>query len=475
MLLCALGSTPLGVDTAAADSRGRSRTSLLYLLGALIQGFGLVAVQPFTLQVLSDVEWGKLSVAISTLQVGVVVAAAGLPLAITRAFFDAGDGQRKARSISGFLSATGLVLAAVAAVTYAAVQIARDNQIPWHNVLAIVTMGVLATVVGGQAVLRAQGRPLAFVGLSIGISLGANGLGLAAVTVLTPTATVYMLGYATAVFVAAAASLAVAPPRSPFAEKAAVVDALGIGLPILPHSAALLLLSQGGVLLLAATAGPTAAGDFAKVQIFALAPVTLLAALNNSWVPYLMSSSRENRGTRLASTMRQASAAAAGIAIVAACGAGLGTRILAPGNEDLVRLAQVLPLVGVGYVLYIMSTTMLFTQGRTRLMAVVTPLVVVAGAAVAYTPARAGDLMMVATVAVSTYLVLGLTYFFIARAIVSSDWAMRSFGLAALAAIGVALGVSLLPNTLPVAIVTGVGGLVAMAIGTRVHQVRGRR
>ena len=452
-------------ELSGADKSGTSWNSFLYLLGALAQGFGLVIVQPFTLGILSDLEWGKLAIAVSTLQVGVVVTAAGLPFAITRAYFDPGDGQQKARSISGFLSLTGFGVGLVVAISYALFEMFAGVDISWHYVIAILVMGMLATVLGGQAILRAAGRPIAFIALSIGVSLGANLSGLISAALIGPTATSYISGYAVAVAVAVAASLLVAPVRSPRRSPAVLKEALQIGLPILPHSVALLLLSQGVVLLLAATVGPTVAGDFAKVQIFALAPITLLAALNNSWVPHLMSATEINLLSRLRITMSEASLIAFAIVLLAVCGANIGTRVLARGDVSLIPVAQILPLVALGYVLYLMSTTVLFRHKRTRSMAIITPIVVASAALVAYAPARDGRLEAVAAIVVLAYLALGATYFLVARRLSPVGWPMRQYLMCLIAALLVSAGVSTIPDTLPAGILVATLGLVSTMLG----------
>ncbi|WP_159802587.1 lipopolysaccharide biosynthesis protein [Arthrobacter zhaoguopingii] len=451
------------------------RNSLLYLIGALFQGLGIVFVQPFAIRVLdSDAQWGELILAVSVIQVGVVLAAAGLPLAITRAWFDEGNGPLKARSISGFLSITGFALGVLAAAVAAVFAARVDGVITFT--IALGAMGVLATVLAAQAMLRAQERPLAFVGLSIGSSVGAHVLGLLAIWLIEPLAWVYLAGFAVSVVATAAVSLMLARPASPRAVKGAVGEALSIGLPVLPHTGALMLLTQGAVFLLAATAGTVASGDFGKVQIFTLGTITVLGALNNAWVPSLMGAPLTERARRLRRTMKIASLAGLAVVVVAAGGANAVTHIIANGREDLVPVAQVLPLTAVGYLLYLNATTLLFADKRTGLLAVITPVVLLAGLAFAYLPARSGNLVGVAVACSASFLLLGLSYFAVARHRAEGGWPVRLYLLCAAAGLAYVLVLLALPNDLATGVITiavvAVLGLAALGIlRTRLRQL----
>lgn len=191
------------------------RNSVLYLAGALMQGLGIFLVQPFALRVLNnDAEWQELFLAVSVIQIGVVLGAAGLPLAITKTWFD-NNGAAKARSISGFLSLFGAVVGILAAAVYW--WVARGREGTFSFTIALLTMGLLATVLAAQALLRAQGRPVAFVLLSLGSSVAAYGAGLLAMLLVSATASVFMVGFGAAVCLTALGALFVAPPSQPFA------------------------------------------------------------------------------------------------------------------------------------------------------------------------------------------------------------------------------------------------------------------
>lgn len=430
-------------DGGPARSPGSHRNSILYLLGALLQGLGIVFVQPFALRILNDDhEWGKLVIAVSIVQVGVVVAAAGLPLAITRAWFDADGGPLKARAISGFMALTGSGIGLIAALSWQIFDQGRNLTIA----IALLTMGVLATVLAAQAILRAQERPVAFVGISIGSSVGAHFCGLSAVWLIHPSADVYLTGFAVAVAVTAIVSVIMVPPALPTAVRGAVREALKIGLPVLPHTGALMLITQGAVFLLAFLSDPATSGDYGKVQVFILGTISLMGALNNAWVPRIMSVSRMDRPSRLRETMSTASVAAVVLVVVASGGANVLTHILTNGQADLVPVAQILPLTALGYVLYLNASTILFSDKRTGVLAIVTPVVLLVGTAIAFAPAMEGNLVIVALVNVVAFVLLGVAYSLIARSGAPGGWPVRRYLWCTGIAIAYVSFLLLLPN-----------------------------
>jgi len=198
-----------------APSMGRN--SLLYLAGALMQGLGVFLVQPFALRLLnSDTKWQELFLSVSIIQVGVVLAAAGLPLAITKAWFDP-EGPGKARAISGFMTFGGLALGILAAAIYWLAS--RGNGGSLSFVIALLAMGLQSSVLAAQAILRAQGRAVKFVFLSLISSMAAYIGGLAAMLLFGAEPGTFMMGYGFLVLVSARcgwdgkAGLAAGPQR----------------------------------------------------------------------------------------------------------------------------------------------------------------------------------------------------------------------------------------------------------------------
>ncbi|MDQ0619532.1 lipopolysaccharide biosynthesis protein [Arthrobacter globiformis] len=455
-------------NSSAVDRTGRN--SVLYLAGALMQGLGVFLVQPFALRVLdSDAEWQELFLSVSVIQIGVVLGAAGLPLAITKAWFDH-NGAAKARSISGFLSLLGVAVGAAVAAAYWWMAGGGDGVLSFT--VALLTMGVLATVLAAQALLRAQGRPVAFVLLSLGSSVAAYGVGLLAMLLVSATASVFMVGFGTAVCLTAVAALFIAPPSLPFAVPGAAKEALLIGLPVLPHTGSMMLLTQGAAFLLAAVAAEGVSGDYGKVQIFVLGTVTLLGALNNAWVPAIMSAKPEERPERIRSVMKTASLAGLALVIVASGGANVVTHIMAVGREDLIPVAQIMPLIALGYLLYLNASSLLFADKRTWILAVVTPSVLGISAVAALVPASAGNLVLMAATSAGSFFLLGIVYFLIARRQAPGGWPLRTYGLCCFAAVAYVAGLLMLPRDIGSGVITAVAVAVAAAGGLVLWRLR---
>ena len=448
------------------------RNSLLYLAGALMQGLGIFIVQPFALHVLnSDTQWQELYLSVSVIQVGVVLASAGLPLAITKAWFEPG-GQAKARAISGFLTIGGLLLGLAGAGIYGLVTSGTGTA---SFAIALVAMGLQASVLATQAILRAQGRPVMFVALSLCSSMAAYVGGLLAMLVFGAQAVVFMAGYGVFVLLSALLSLVVGRPAMPFSHKGALREAISVGAPVLPHTGALMLLTQGAPFLLAAVAANGVSGDYGKVQVFILGTVTLLGALNNAWVPALMSVRGHDRVLRMRSTMRTASLAGLAIVVVAGAGANLVVHLMAGGKESLIPVAQLMPLAAMGYVLYLNASTLLFADNATWWLSVVTPAVLLVSAVVAFWPASSANLVGVAGSSAASFLLLGLAYFAVARKRAAGGWAPGTYAACCAAAIAYTGILMLLPTNLTTGLLTVAAVAVLVLAGAALWRARLKR
>ncbi|HEX9225355.1 MAG TPA: hypothetical protein VF885_01710 [Arthrobacter sp.] len=394
---------------ARAPVRASVRTGRLYLLGAIVQGLAVIAVQPFAIALMDAPQWGRTVVGIGIVQIGGVVLVAALPQAITRAWFYGESGQRRARAISGFLWIAAPALALTAVLALAALPSSDPT-----FVLAVAAIGAYAPVIGAQSILRAQGRPVAHFVLTAGCSALAHATGLIA-TALAPTSLSYLTGFGISSALTAVVAFRLARPALPWGAAGAVRAALAAGLPLLPHTLALMLLIQGEPFLLKAVAGDAPAGRYGAVLVFAVAVTVLLGALNNSWMTRIMSATPAG----LPSTVRRVAAETgwSGLAIIAAAVAasGPGSALLSAGDTGLAGTAWILPLTGIGFGLYLLGSNLLFLTGREVLLSVITPAVAAAAAGAAVLPAAAGNLPGVAAVKAGAFLVLGLSCLWLAR------------------------------------------------------------
>ncbi|MGX6396325.1 lipopolysaccharide biosynthesis protein [Rothia kristinae] len=387
----------------------------LYLIASAVQGMAAVLVQPFSIHLFGGVRspgWNSASFAISVMQVGLVAFSAGFPLAITRAWLEPGDGPRNARAINGFNvllavlgGALGLGIAALAGA-------------PAYLLASIWSMAALAVVVAAQAQLRAQARPLTFAALAAGSSLIAHLFGLTAIALFGAHAAVFMGGFAVSTTLTALAGILLTRPTAPQKAWGAVKTAVVAGAPLLPHSFAIILLMQGDSILLKRLASPGETGVYLAALVFAQGPIAVLAGLNNAWSATVLKASHGDPAEfeRISrSTLRTATRLGALMAVLGSIGAPLGILVLAQGNPDTTRVAVVLPVLGIGYALYLVSTNILFGRLRTTAFYWVTPAVVVLAAAAAAWPASRDALVGVAWAKVAAFTLLGLAYAWNAR------------------------------------------------------------
>lgn len=439
--------------------------SVLYVAGAVVQGLALVLVLPFATRTLGVVEYGRISVAVAIVQVVVMVSAAGLPLAVTRAWFDSGDGPDRARAIAGLVSLLSIAVGLCGAVVVWWATGWRHAGI--ITALAFVASGALGSVAAGQALLRAQLRAGWFVVLGVGSSLGAHAFALLAAVVIRPDSVTYLLGFTVAIVAVAVLSHLITRPRLPWRVPGAASEGWRIGLPVLPHSMGLLLLTSGAVLLLAHVSSSALAGRYQAVLALAQGPLALLAALNNSWVPAVLGVAESARALQLRMLAPTIVRWGAALACLATGAASLATYVVV-GEDfapvELVPVAQVLPLVAVGYALYLAASIVLFAEKRTASLAVVTPLITVLTALVAYPLAVSGSVTSVALAQVLGFAALGLGTLIAASRVQHLGWPWRSIAWPSAGAAAMVVTMLALPRGVPWAVGEATATAAAFAV-----------
>ncbi|HEV7188111.1 MAG TPA: lipopolysaccharide biosynthesis protein [Blastococcus sp.] len=386
-----------------------ARHGLLYTFGVVVQGLASLAVLPFVTRLLGPVQYGHVAVGLSVIQLGAVIAVAGLPAAITRAYFEHRDGRRRSRAMLGLVVGLGLVLAAVALSLWPVIGAVFS--------LSLASVGAMTLVVGGQAVLRAQGRPIVFILTAIGSTAGSHlvGLGFASVS---PTATSYLTGYLIGAGATAVVALLITPPMPPHRVPGAIREGTRIILPVIPHTAALVVLTSADPLIVARLLGTGAAGSYQVAMLLGIAPLAVLSGLNNAWTAAIMGARDEDRWPLLARTLRPVMAVAAVLAVGVALAAPLAVQLLAPATFDhatMSRLVQVIALCTPAQVVYLGAATVVFHQKRTSALAWVTPL-----AAAAFVLSAVPLAMSLGVVGVAVAKVIGFVALAVATALAAS-------------------------------------------------------
>lgn len=439
------------------------RQSVYYLAGAALQGTGALAVQPFSIRLLDAAQWGRVGVSIVLLQIGQVILAAGLPLAVSRAYFEPRVGPAKARSIHGANVIIGVGLALLAAAGIAA--FAPDRQSAASLAWATAATGFLSVVVSSQAMLRSQHRALAFVLLSGCSSLAAHLGGLIGILLFGASASTYLAAFTVVMGATAVVALALARPALPWRATTAVTSAFRLGLPVLPHSIAIMLLLQGDTFLVQFFRGTGPAGHYVAAAAFALGPFAILSGLNNVWTTRIFEAAHAGRlAESVAAVAREAALTATAISLCGTAAATLGMLVLKGPDHDVAQLAKVLPGVAVGYALYLVGMSALFGAARTRSLTWATPAVVVLAAVLAWWPAQSGAFWHLGGVRVLVFVILGALYAALAsrEAALQIPWRPFAVGLA-VAAVAIAGNLALPTSPLAGAATVAAGAALALA------------
>jgi O-antigen/teichoic acid export membrane protein len=440
-----------------------ARQSLYYLLGAALQGTGALLVQPFSIRILDSTQWGRVGFSAVLLQVGQVVLSAGLPLAITRAYFVPVEGKTHARAIHGANVILSLGMSFLAAAAFYLGTPDREAAVTFA--LAIAATGLLSAVVSSQAILRSQQRALAFVFLSGGASLGAHLCGLIAISVFSADSTSYMAAFLLGMAATAAVSFVLARPLWPAKAWAAVKSAFRLGLPVLPHSIAIMLLMQGDSFLVQHFQDSAGAGRYIAAAAFALGPFAVLSSLNNVWTARIFEASHKDNFRDVVRQLSKQAALISGALVLAGTSAAtIGMLILKGDDPEVILLAKVLPAVGCGYALYLLAMSVMFAMQKTSAFSWVTPLVLVLAAAAAFFPAQGPRYWELGAVKAAAFAALGLFYYVLAIKLLPASIPLRPFVLAAgLGAMAIAANF-LIPDTLLAGLVSmGTAGIICAA------------
>lgn len=428
---------------------------ILYLGAAAAQGVGAIAVQPFAIRMLNAQQWGQVSFSLSFIAIGLIAISAGLPMVLSTMYFDPDGGPDKARSLNGFGVLLSVVVACAAALVFAAVAGATGGL---GDVTAyLISVGIIGLHGITQmslAYLRSEHRALAFVIITIVATVAGHVAGLIGIMTIAPTATVYMACFAVCVVAASAAGVLLSKPGAPLKYRKVIRTAVRTSLPVLPHSIALVLMLQGESILITLQRGEELVGRYNAVMPLALGPLAVIMALSNVWQTTIFSHRGVDSTGQVARVQREAVFIGLMLTLGGSGVAVFATHVLVNDPEPvLLLLARLLPLLGYGYVVFLLATSQLFAIGRTGLLAVVTPAVAVLGLGLAFFPAGQGNLLAVGVIKVLAYLLLGLLYAVLVRRQDKTliDLPLMLKGMAG--AVAITLGMLVLPDSMEAGIV----------------------
>ncbi len=161
------------------------RQGSVYTLGIVIQVAAAALVVPVLSRTFSPSELGIIALALTIQLLLGRVAAAGLPIAITRSFYDEGP--------DGGIEASRQLIVSTVLLAVLVIGVAALSAPLWIGLLAVgdsagLAVGVALALPAAMsaavlALLRVQQRPAAYLAVTLISSVGAQLLGLAAVAV----------------------------------------------------------------------------------------------------------------------------------------------------------------------------------------------------------------------------------------------------------------------------------------------------
>ena len=370
------------MDRGASRILGRGSIYTLASVAPMLTG---LLVTPALTRLMPKGEYGDVSVGLALMQFALGLLTFGLPLVITRHAFVDSSGIDGARS----LVLSGTTISAVTALGVAgalvALSAAVDGSPLWYLALAILTGGAGASLAMSQSFALAMDASWYYVAMAFAMSLIAPCVGLAVVATFTSDATTDLAGV-TAVFgLTAAAALAWAGHGSRPASRATVVEALRLGLPLVPHQLAIGSATGAAVLVARWQLGPGGAAD-AQIAIWlGSAPLMIVSAIGYAWLPQILGVAEEERGASLAETSQT-------IAWLAALGAGTLAmtspwflRVLVPAEYDvdaMVETTSIVVMSSAVATIFLAHMQIVIATGQTKRFALGSPLILVLGVAV---------------------------------------------------------------------------------------------
>ncbi|MGH9152648.1 MAG: lipopolysaccharide biosynthesis protein [Acidimicrobiales bacterium] len=354
----------------------------LYTVGRLLQLLGGLLVVPILTRSLTPADFGTVAAALVVVQLLALVAAVGLPAALTRIIFDP-DGGEHARGIVLAVFMFALPAAGVAHLTGPFwTGVFRELEYGRAAQTAVLTAVPLAVLTATLSVFQAQRQAVRFVVIALLGTVGAQVVGIALLlTDPDRSAVRYLLGYLIGSSLAAVLAVGFTGLSARvLIDRRPLRAALAVGLPTVPHVLGLSLLSAGDRVLIERLHGLGAVGRYQVAYALGTLGLVALTALNNAWAPLVYGASPERRWQELAATSTALSHLATLSAAGLAFAAPLVVRVAAPpdyGHRTMGITAAIVALAVVPYVVYLSRVHVLFQTTRTRALAVITPLTAV--------------------------------------------------------------------------------------------------
>lgn len=373
------GCKATSVKVGQAMSKSFLGHSLLYATATIAPILVNFAITPVITRLLGPESYGVVGVGISLFQFGIVIFTLGLAASITRQAIIEHSGRPGAVAtvVQGATASAALFVFGVVLLPYWGPLILPDGR---EGILLnpLLSCFGLALLQNSQSFLRAEQRAGTFVALGISASLAGPLCGVAMVVAFGSAAEFYLSGMAIGHVTVGLSALALCLKiQRPSFARGQFRSNLGIGLPTVPHQIAVSFMTLSLVSSSSHLIGLDAAGALQLALLVGSAPMLLLGAFNNAWAPYIYRTPSDTRGDVLASSYRSVMLLTA----VMACGFAVVGPVVVPFVSG--PMAESLPVsqtaliaaLGAPFMAsYLANIHMVFISGKTRTLALTTPL-----------------------------------------------------------------------------------------------------
>jgi O-antigen/teichoic acid export membrane protein len=354
----------------------------VYTVASAVQAASTLLVLPIVTRLLGAEEFGVVAAGVVVTQLLALLAGVGLSSSILLEYFDERAGLAGARRLVGasFVVAIGVVLVAELTGPLWSRGFGELN----YGVelrFAVWTAVPLAVLAGSQALLRAQGRPVAYVVATVAATAGGHGLGALAIAVSDGGAGAYLGGLLAGSVAGALVALVAGGVGVPtLADRDLIARSVRLGLALVPHALAMYAVLAVDRLVIEGTLGLEAAGRYQVAYLLGGAGLSLLGAVNNAWAPMVLGADDDRRWAVLAGTTRLLEGLVPTAVAVVALGAPVLLTLAAPSDYDLADLTRVTAVVAgsaLPYLWYLSRAHILMFHRDAGTLARTTPMAVV--------------------------------------------------------------------------------------------------
>jgi O-antigen/teichoic acid export membrane protein len=398
-----------------------------------VQMLGTFLTLPLVTRLLTPHDYGVVVTALLVGQIVAIPAAAGVPAAAGRLFFEPDSGPRQARAIYLVtplvaMPVCGLALVSAPLWTRLFGEPGLTTTLRFGVVLAL----PLACLGVSQSILLARRRSAVFGALAVFATVGPQIGGVVALsrTVGRPTDTYLAVVVAITALAAVLSAAAARVSLSRLPTRRLLRAAAVIGLPTVPHLLALQVIAGGDRAVIARTASIGDVGRYQVAYAVGAVGISFFGAFTQAVAPLIHAADDSDRWDVLSrlSALVHRLAALVVVALVAAV--PLLLTALAPASyrrDELIPVASVIALVAMAYVGYQSAVNVLFELNRPAALSVIAPSAAIANIALNIVVVPVAGLLGAALVTLATYLYLAVAVALVASRMAKVPWRRGAF------------------------------------------------